>query len=120
MLHNSSYARFISRFKKLTEHADAGTNRGTRTGSERISVNEVCEHDSLMTRVMEQAKTIAEIDPLSVKEIRTMYETLGNRSDDDAYLEEAKWSRRWMKERFDAATFESQRDGIISRGSSQQ
>ena len=83
-------------------------------------VNEVCEHDSLMTRVMEQAKTIAEIDPLSVKEIRTMYETLGNRSDDDAYLEEAKWSRRWMKERFDAATFESKRDGIISRGSSQQ
>jgi len=83
-------------------------------------VNEVCEHDSLMTRVIEQAKTIAEIDPLSVREIRTMYETLGNRSDDDAYLEEAKWSRRWMKERFDAATFESKRDGIISRGSSQQ
>ena len=83
-------------------------------------VNEVCEHDSLMTRVMEQAKTIAEIDPHSVREIRTMYETLGNRSDDDAYLEEAKWSRRWMKERFDAASFESKRDGIISRGSSQQ
>ncbi len=83
-------------------------------------VNEVCAHDSLMTRVMEQAKTIAEIDPLSVKEIRTMYGALGLRTDDEAYLEEGKWSRRWMKERFDAATFESNRDGIISRGSSQQ
>ena len=32
----------------------------------------------------------------------------------------ARWSRRWMRERFDPAAFQARRDGIIARGSSQQ
>ena len=49
-----------------------------------------------------------------------MYDTLAHRGDQDSYREEARWSRRWMKDRFDPAAFQARRDGIIERGSSQQ
>jgi hypothetical protein len=49
-----------------------------------------------------------------------MYEALAYRGDDESYVEEARWSRRWMKERFDPAAFQARRDRIITRGSDQQ
>ena len=56
----------------------------------------------------------------TVAELRSMYATLAHRGDADAYREEARWSRRWMKERFDPEALVARRDGIIARGSSQQ
>jgi hypothetical protein len=66
------------------------------------------------------AGAIADADPLSVHELRHMYEELGLRTDGDAYREESRWSRRWMKERFDGGAFSKKRDDIIARGSAQQ
>lgn len=83
-------------------------------------VNEVCEHERLLSRAVGLAMAIAESDPLAVSELRTMYEVLGHRADGDAYREESRWSRRWMRERFDAETFAARRSAIITRGSSQQ
>ena len=83
-------------------------------------VNEVVPHDELLARSFELAGAIAESDPTAVSELRAMYEALGHRGDEQAYRDEAQWSRRWMGERFDAAAFEARRDGIIERGSTQQ
>jgi enoyl-CoA hydratase len=83
-------------------------------------VNEVVPHDRLLPRALELAGAIAESDPAAVAEVRAMYEALAHRGDEDSYRDEARWSRRWMAERFDAASFEARRDGIIQRGSTQQ
>ncbi|MBU6233570.1 MAG: enoyl-CoA hydratase [Acidobacteria bacterium] len=83
-------------------------------------VNEVVPHDSLLDRALEVARAIAENDPAALRELLAMYEAFGHRGDSDAFREEARWSRTWMKERFDAQRFESTRDGIIQRGSQQQ
>ena len=83
-------------------------------------VNEVVPHDELLARALALAGAIAESDPVAIGELRSMYAALAHRGDDEAYEEEARWSRRWMKERFDPAAFRSRRDGIIARGSSQQ
>jgi enoyl-CoA hydratase len=83
-------------------------------------VNEVVAHDDLLPRALRLATTIAESDPDTVAELRAMYVTLAHRGDDDAYRDEARWSGRWMRERFDPDAFRSRRDGIIARGSSQQ
>lgn len=83
-------------------------------------VNELCDHDDLLPRAVAMATSIAESDPGAVYELRTMYEMFGHRMDEDAYAEESRWSRRWMRESFDDGAFESRREGIISRGSSQQ
>jgi len=83
-------------------------------------VNEVVPHADLVSRVLELAGAIAESDPATVGELRSMYKALAHRGDDDAYLEEARWSQRWMRERFDTSGFQARRDGIIKRGSSQQ
>ena len=83
-------------------------------------VNEVVAHDDLLPRALELAGAVAESDPATVAELRAMYLALAHRGDDDAYRDEARWSRRWMRERFDAAAFQARRDGIIARGSSQQ
>ena len=83
-------------------------------------VNEVVAHDELVPRALALAGSVAESDPATVAELRSMYVSLGHRGDDDAYRDEARWSRRWMKERFDPAAFGARREGIIARGSSQQ
>jgi enoyl-CoA hydratase len=83
-------------------------------------VNQVVPHAALMGRARELAAAIAEIDPEAVSEIRAMYDSLGQGADESAYVDEARWSRRWMKEHFDASAFEGRRDRIIERGSSQQ
>lgn len=83
-------------------------------------VNQVVPHAALMERARELAAAIAEIDPDAIGEIRAMYDSLGQGADDSAFVEEARWSRRWMKEHFDASAFEGRRERIIERGSSQQ
>ena len=83
-------------------------------------VNEVVPHGDLVSRAVELGEAIAESDPLAIAGLRSMYDTLAHRGDEDAYVEEARWSRRWMKERFDPAAFQERRAGIIRRGSSQQ
>ncbi len=83
-------------------------------------VNEVVPHEELLTRSFALADAIAESAPDAVAEVRAMYEALGHRGDEESYRDEARWSRRWMGERFDAAAFEARRDGIIERGSTQQ
>jgi enoyl-CoA hydratase len=83
-------------------------------------VNEVVAHDELLPRALDLAGAVAESDPATVAELRAMYLALAHRGDDDAYRDEARWSRRWMRERFDPAAFRARREGIIARGSSQQ
>ena len=83
-------------------------------------VSEVVPHEMVVARATELARAIGESDPTTIAELRSMYETFAGRSDADALAEEARWSARWMTERFDAdALFES-KDRIIRRGSSQQ
>lgn len=83
-------------------------------------VNQVVPHAALMGRARELAASIAEIDPDAIGEIRAMYDSLAQGAGDSAYVDEARWSRRWMKEHFDASAFEGRRERIIERGSSQQ
>ncbi|MGP0107884.1 MAG: enoyl-CoA hydratase-related protein [Acidimicrobiales bacterium] len=83
-------------------------------------VNEVVPHEGLMARALELATAVGEAEPATIRELRSMYDALGHRSDGEAYLEEARWSRRWMTDRFDAAVFLAGKDRIIERGSSQQ
>jgi enoyl-CoA hydratase/carnithine racemase len=83
-------------------------------------VNEVVEHSALLDRTVELATAVADADPDTIGELRTMYDRLGHRGDEEAFAEEAQWSRRWMKERFSTSSFETRRSRIIQRGSSQQ
>jgi len=83
-------------------------------------VNEVVPHDELLPRALALAEAVAGCDAATVTELRAMYRDLAHRGDDDAYREEARRSRRWMRERFDPDAFAARRDGIIARGSSQQ
>ncbi len=83
-------------------------------------VNEVVPHGSLLERSTELARAVAEVDPAAVAEFRAMYDALAHRSDDEAYAEEAAWSRRWMRGHFDGDALASRRTGIIQRGSGQQ
>ena len=83
-------------------------------------VNEVVPHDQLVPRCLELAGAIAESDPAAVAEVRSMYRALAHRGDEESFREEARWSQRWMADRFDPAAFGARRDGIIERGSSQQ
>jgi enoyl-CoA hydratase len=83
-------------------------------------VNEICNHDELLSRAFAMASAVNESRRHVVRELRSMYEALGHRSDDDAYKEEARWSRKWMRENFDGNAFSTKREDIIARGSSQQ
>jgi enoyl-CoA hydratase len=83
-------------------------------------VNEVVEHAALLERAVELAGAIADADADTIAELRTMYDQLSHRGDEEAFAEEARWSKRWMKERFSTSSFETRRSRIIERGSSQQ
>jgi enoyl-CoA hydratase len=83
-------------------------------------VNEVVEHAALLERAVELAGAIADADAGTIAELRTMYDQLSHRGDEEAFAEEARWSKRWMKERFSTSSFETRRSRIIERGSSQQ
>ena len=83
-------------------------------------VNEVVPHGELLPRALRLAGDVAEADRATVAELRAMYRSLAHRGDDAAYVEEARWSRRWMREHFDPAALGARREAIIERGSSQQ
>jgi enoyl-CoA hydratase len=83
-------------------------------------VNEVVPHQALLERAIELAAAVSEIDPAAIDELRGMYDALAFRSDDAVYADEARWSRRWMQDRFDADALSARRAGIIERGSAQQ
>lgn len=83
-------------------------------------VTEVVRHDELVPRALAVASSMAESDPATIAELRSMYATLAHRGDDEVYRQEARWSRRWMKERFDPEALTANRARIIARGSSQQ
>ena len=83
-------------------------------------VNEVVPHGELLPRALALGAAIAESDPATIAELRSMYATLAHRGDEEAYREEARWSQRWMRERFDPSAFDARRADIIERGSSQQ
>jgi enoyl-CoA hydratase len=83
-------------------------------------VNEVVPHEAMVDRAMELARAVAESDPSAVAELRAMYAALAGRSDPDALVEEARWSARWMRDRFDAGALAKSKDRIIERGSAQQ
>jgi enoyl-CoA hydratase len=83
-------------------------------------VNEVVPHPALLGRALELARSVSDVDPGAVSELRAMYHALALRPDDEAYVEEARWSRRWMRGHFDAATLAARRGSIIERGSAQQ
>jgi len=83
-------------------------------------LNEVVPHGVLMERSLEVANQIAEADPEVLRQLRSMYETLAGRTDDEAYREEARWSRRFQRDHFDPAAFAARRQGIIERGAAQQ
>ena len=83
-------------------------------------VNEVVPHADLIPHALGLGRTMAESDPSVIGELRSMYEALAHRGDDESYKEEARRSRRWMKERFDPKAFLARREGIIERGSDQQ
>jgi enoyl-CoA hydratase len=83
-------------------------------------VNEVVPHDQLVPRALEVADAIADSDPAAITELLSMYEAFAHRGDEESYREESRWSQRWMDERFDPASLDARRDGIIGRGSSQQ
>jgi enoyl-CoA hydratase len=93
---------------------------GAATARDWGLVTEVVPHGQLLPRALELAAAIAESDRDTVRELRAMYAALGHRGDADAYREEARWSRRWMDERFDPSVFQARRSGIIERGSAQQ
>ena len=83
-------------------------------------VNEVVPHPELLGRAAELARSVSGIDPGAISELRAMYRALALRADDEAYVEEARWSRRWMRGHFDADALSTRRASIIERGSSQQ
>ncbi len=83
-------------------------------------VSEVVPHEMVVARATELARAIGESDPSTIAELRSMYETFAGRSDADVLAEEARWSARWMTERFDADALLESKDRIIRRGSSQQ
>jgi enoyl-CoA hydratase len=83
-------------------------------------VNEVVPHGSVVERATELAAAVGESDPSTIAELRSMYEAFAGRSGPDALADEARWSARWMKERFDPDALSKSKDRIIKRGSSQQ
>jgi enoyl-CoA hydratase len=82
-------------------------------------VTEVVPHDALLARAHEIAAAVASIPPENVAEIRRMYDEIGALAGTEAWASEAKWSRRWMDERFDQGRLATERENIMARGRAQ-
>jgi enoyl-CoA hydratase len=82
-------------------------------------VVEVVPHESLLERARQMAATIAAIPAEHVREVRRMYQDIGEMSGKEAWRAESRWSRQWMEGRFDQSRLASQREEIIARGRSQ-
>jgi enoyl-CoA hydratase len=82
-------------------------------------VVEVVTHESLMDRAREIASTISAIPTENVRAVRRLYEEIGAMSGKEAWVTEARASRRWMEQRFDQSRLLKERGAIIARGRSQ-
>jgi enoyl-CoA hydratase len=82
-------------------------------------VVEVVPHESLLDRARQVAATIAAIPPENVREVRQMYQVIGEMSGQEAWVAESRWSRQWMESRFDQSRLATEREAIIARGRSQ-
>ncbi len=82
-------------------------------------VVEVVPHDALLPRAREVAATIAAVPAQNIRELRRMYEEIGAMAGPDVWLAEARWSRRWMDERFDQSRLSGEREAILARGRAQ-
>ncbi len=81
--------------------------------------NEVVPHDQLLPRARALAATIAAVPRDHVRELRRMYDEIGQLSGTEAWRRESEWSRRWLAERFDQARLSAERQAIIERGRAQ-
>jgi enoyl-CoA hydratase len=79
-------------------------------------VNEVVPHADLLARARQVAEAIASIPAANVREVRRMYAEIGTLAGTDAWEREMRWSRQWMRERFDQARLASEREAIMERG----
>jgi len=82
-------------------------------------VVEVVPHARLMDRAREMAASMAAIPAHNVREVRRMYEVIGEMTGRDAWVAESRWAREWMAQRFDQSRLADQRATIIARGRSQ-
>jgi enoyl-CoA hydratase len=82
-------------------------------------VVEVVPHASLMDRAREVASTIASVPAENVREVRRMYQEIGDMVGQDAWRAESRQSREWMAQRFDQSRLAAERAAIIARGRSQ-
>jgi enoyl-CoA hydratase len=82
-------------------------------------VVEVVPHEHLLERAREIASTIAAIPADNIREVRRMYDEIGDMTGNAAWVAESKWSREWMADRFDQSRLATERANIIARGRAQ-
>jgi len=82
-------------------------------------VGEVVPHESLLERARELAATVAAVPAENVRELRRMYDEIGELAGQEAWLAESAWSRKWMAERFDQSRLSAEREKIVARGRAQ-
>ena len=82
-------------------------------------VAEVVPHEALLPRARELAAAVVSIPSANVREIRRMYGAMSALAGEEAWMEEAAWSRRWMAERFDQSRLVGEREHIMARGRAQ-
>ncbi len=79
-------------------------------------VDDIVPHDELLPRALELAQQMAQLEPATVAELRSMYAAFSGRSGHDALAEEQAWAKRWMADRFDRARLREDRERIIEQG----
>ena len=79
-------------------------------------VDDVVPHEELLPRAIELAEAMAQLEPATVAELRSMYDAFNGRSGHEALAEEQAWAKKWMAERFNRARLTEDRDQIIEQG----
>ena len=90
-----------------------------RTAYEWGLVVEVVPHESLMDRARELASCIASFPAANVQEVRRVYDVVGALLGQEAWTAEATASGEWMKDRFNQARLDQERNAIIARARSE-
>jgi enoyl-CoA hydratase len=79
-------------------------------------VTEVVNHDALLPRCREIARSIASIPVRNVAEVRAMYFEAESEPGPVAWRNEMRRCREWMLEQFDHDRLDTERQAIIERG----
>lgn len=87
-----------------------------RTAYEWGLVTEVVPHDDLLARARELAAAIGSIPAANVREVRRMYQEIGDLAGPDAWHRERELAEGWMAARFDASRLAAEREAIMARG----